>query len=310
VDPSDLVVSTSRQLARRGVDRSALSRLAARGDVVRVSPGAYAERRAWDELDDRQRFVAAARGIVATRPGELLISHRSAAVLHGLPVVGGLPRRLDSLRSDVGGGRSEASISAHRSTVPCEPVELGDFCLTSLERTLADVALAHPLVVSVPMLDHALFHSTTTLDAVEAELEPRRRHPGSKRALAALGLATAASQSPLESLVQVRCFEGGWERPEQQARLPLLSGRRAFVDCLWRSRARRAGPGLIVEADGRYKYGPVAQLMTGEEHWKEKVREDDLREQGFEFRRPTWDRAWSRTQFETMMRGTGVRRTC
>ncbi|WP_209561415.1 type IV toxin-antitoxin system AbiEi family antitoxin domain-containing protein [Frigoribacterium sp. PvP032] len=309
MDSSDLVIATSRQLARRGVDSSALSRLTARGELIRVSPGAYAERTAWGELGDRDRFVAVARGIVATRPGELLISHRSAAVLHGLPVVGGLPRRLDSLRSDVGGGRSETSIAAHRSAVLCEPVELGDFCLTSLERTLADVALAHPLVVSVAMLDHALFHGTTTLEAVEAELEPRRRHPGSKRALAALGVATAGSESPLESLVQVRCFEGGWERPEQQAPLPLLGGRRAFVDCLWRGRTRRAGPGLIVEADGRYKYGPTAQLMTGDEHWKDKVREDDLREQGFDFRRPTWDRAWSRSQFEAMMRGTGVRRT-
>jgi len=307
MEPSELVIATSGQLARRGVDRSAQSRLVARGELVRVSPGAYVEARSWDALGDRDRFVVAARGVVATRPGQLLVSHRSAAVLHGLPVVGGLPRRLDALRADVSGGRSETSVQSHRSRVPCGVVEIGDFCVTPLERTLVDVALAHPLVVSVPMLDHALAHESTTIAAVEAELDPRRRHPGARRAAAALGLATPASQSPLESLVQVRCFEGGWERPEQQVRLPLLSGRRAVVDCLWRTTTRTPGPGLIVEADGRYEYGPLAGPMTGEEHWKEKLREDDLREQGYDFRRPTWDRAWNRAQFEAMMRGTGVR---
>ena len=68
------------------------------------------------------------------------------------------------------------------------------------------------------------------------------------------------------------------------------------------------GPGLVLEADGRYKYGPEAELMTGDEHWDEKVREDDLREQGYDFRRPTWDRVWNRAAFEAMMRGTTVPR--
>jgi hypothetical protein len=48
--------------------------------------------------------------------------------------------------------------------------------------------------------------------------------------------------------------------------------------------------------------------MTGDEHWDEKVREDDLREQGYDFRRPTWDRVWNRAAFEAMMRGTTVPR--
>jgi len=308
VDPSDLVIATSRQLARRGVDRNAQSRLTRRGVLVRVAPGAYLEGDVWEALDTRGRFVARARAVVATRPRELVVSHRSAAVLFGLPVVGGLPDRLDALRTEVSGGRSEASIRAHRSTLPCDPVPIGDFWLTPLARTLVDVALAHSLIVSVPMIDHALLHGMVELDQLSDELERRPRHPGARRARAALGLGTPLSQSPLESLVQVRCFEGGWRRPEQQVRLRLLTGRRAEVDCLWRELPGSTGPGLVLEADGRYKYGPDAELMTGDEHWDEKVREDDLREQGYDFRRPTWDRVWNRAAFEAMMRGTTVPR--
>jgi len=310
VDASDVVIATSRQLARRGVDRNAQGRLARRGDLVRVAPGAYVDADAWAGLDDRGRFVLRARGVVATRPRDLLVSHRSAAVLHGLPIVGGLPDRVDALRSDVSGGRSESSIRAHRSTVPCDPVSVGEFWVTPLARTLVDVALTHSLVVSVPMIDHALLHGMLGRDELSDELARRSRHPGARRASSALGLSTPLSQSPLESLVQVRCFEGGWRRPEQQVHLRLLSGRRAEVDCLWRGLPRTPGPGLVLEADGRYKYGPVGEALTGDAHWAEKVREDDLREQGYDFRRPTWGRVWDRAAFEAMMRGTRVPRDC
>ena len=281
MDASDVVIATSRQLARRGVDRNAQGRLVRRGDLVRVAPGAYVDADAWAGLDDRGRFVLRARGVVATRPRDLLVSHRSAAVLHGLPIVGGLPDRVDALRSDVSGGRSESSIRAHRSTVPCDPVSVGEFWVTPLARTLVDVALTHSLVVSVPMIDHALLHGMLGRDELSDELARRSRHPGARRASS-----------------------------EQQVHLRLLSGRRAEVDCLWRGLPRTTGPGLVLEADGRYKYGPVGEALTGDAHWAEKVREDDLREQGYDFRRPTWGRVWDRAAFEAMIRGTRVPRDC
>jgi hypothetical protein len=303
MDAFDVSISTTAQLSRRGVDRNAQHRLVAKGFLVRITPGVYAEASEWLLLDDRERFVTRVRGVALSRPMPLLLSHRTAAVLHGLPLVGGLPLRVDSLRTTVNGGRSEATIHAHRTSHLPQVGQIDDLRVTSVSRTIVDVALSSPLVVSVPMADHALRGGQTTHQALQEELDPRRRHPGARRAAAALGLSTPASQSPLESIAQVRLYEGGWQRPRQQVPLPLLRGGTAFVDCLW------ADIDLVLEADGRYKYGPVAGLLSGEELWAEKRREDDLREQGFDFRRPTWDRVWRRTEFEAMMRGTRVPRS-
>jgi hypothetical protein len=303
MDAFDVSISTTAQLSRRGVDRNAQHRLVAKGFLVRITPGVYVEASEWLLLDDRERFVTRVRGVALSRPTPLLLSHRTAAVLHGLPLVGGLPLRVDSLRTTVNGGRSEATIHAHRTSHLPQVGQIDDLRVTSVSRTIVDVALSSPLVVSVPMADHALRGGQTTHQALQEELDPRGRHPGARRAAAALGLSTPASQSPLESIAQVRLYEGGWQRPRQQVPLPLLRGGTAFVDCLW------ADIDLVLEADGRYKYGPVAGLLSGEELWAEKRREDDLREQGFDFRRPTWDRVWRRTEFEAMMRGTRVPRS-
>ncbi|ROS51438.1 type IV toxin-antitoxin system AbiEi family antitoxin domain-containing protein [Frigoribacterium sp. PhB24] len=302
MNPFDVSLSTTAQLSRRGVDRNAQHRLTTAGVLVRITPGVYVDASDWALLDDRERFVTRVRGVALSRPTPLLISHRTAAVLHGLPLVGGLPSRVDSLRSTVNGGRSETTISAHRTSHLPQVGQVNDLRVTTVSRTVVDVALSSPLVVSVPMADHALRLGQTTHQTLHHELDARQHHPGARRAAAALGLSTPESQSPLESITQVRLHEGGWQRPRQQVRLPLLRGGAAHVDCFW------ADIDLVLEADGRYKYGPVTGLLSGEELWAEKRREDDLREQGFDFRRPTWDRVWRRTEFEAMMRGTRVPR--
>lgn len=302
MDPFDVSLSTTAQLTRRGIDRNAQHRLVATDVMVRITHGVYVDRSEWASLDTRERFVTRVRGVALSRPSPLLISHRTAAVLHGLPVVGGFPSRVDSLRSTVNGGRSESAIHAHRTSRLPDVDQVHDLRVTSLARTIVDVALSHPLVVSVPMMDHALRLGRIGLDDLREEHATRQRHPGARRAAAALGLCTPRSQFPLESITQVRLFEGAWQRPQQQVRLPLLRGGNAYVDCLW------ADLSLVLEADGRYKYGPIAGLLSGDELWAEKRREDDLREQGFDFRRPTWERVWNRSQFEAMMRCTGVPR--
>lgn len=298
MDPATTTLLTTAQLTRRGCDRNAQHRLVESGRLARIAPAVFVEMDDWNLLDDRGRAVVRTRGVALTRPRPLVVSHLTAALLHGLPIVGGLPPRVDSLRSDVSGGRSEASIRAHRSGSLPATVEIMGIQVTTLPRTLIDVALTSPLVVAVPMLDHSLHTASCTLDELRDEWAPRRTHPSARRAGAGLDLATPLSESPLESILQVRLFEGGWVRPRQQVRLPLLRGGNAFVDCLFEDQR------LVVEADGRFKYGPVAGLLTGDELWREKQREDDLREQGFDFRRPTWDRVWRRAAFESMMQGT------
>lgn len=103
-----------------------------------------------------------------------------------------------------------------------------------------------------------------------------RGWPGIRQAREAWQHADGRAESPLESRCRVWFRDGGLPEPELQ--VLLRAGQRlARVDFLFRQQR------TVVEADGRVKYDARSVL------WDEKVREDGLREEGFEVVRATWD---------------------
>ena len=69
-------------------ERAALYRAAARGRFVRVVRGVYVAADYWAGLGFEQRHLARMRAIHLLRPGTVF-SHLSAAIVWGIPVVGG-----------------------------------------------------------------------------------------------------------------------------------------------------------------------------------------------------------------------------
>ena len=149
--------------------------------------------------------------------------------------------------------------------------------VTTAARTVVDLARFRPYAEGVAIADAALHLGLTTNAQLIAVRDACRTWPGINRATKVIEAADAAAESPLESRSRVAFALGGLPTPVLQAVILLRNGGRARVDFLW------AQWRVIGEADGRLK------IQRPEDLWAEKLREDALRELGYEVVRWTWD---------------------
>jgi hypothetical protein len=224
-------------LLREGVHGSELSAAVRSGVVQRVHRGLYAGA----ELDAAGRVAAA---VLATRG---VASHRSAALLLGLPVFGAersvhvtvprgrAPRRLDGVVLH------QANLAAWERDRCC------GIAVTSPVRTLADLGRVLPLGEAVAVADAAL-----RLPLVhEADLRAvvsHARGPGAGKLQRAITLADARAESPPESLLRVALVRAGLPPTDLQLPIRDPGGQWAYRADLAYRPAR-----LLVEVDG-YAY--------------------------------------------------------
>jgi hypothetical protein len=271
------LVATTAQLVRRGVSRKVTRGRVARGRWVVPLRGTVAAVSA-DDLAADGREVAARREhalscIAATllNPGHV-IGARSAAVVRGLPTLNVPPR-------------PELYVPAHhpsRRAGACRSVFddvdqqlwLG-VPITGVARMVVDAARRDRrdgLVVA----DAVLREWLCTPAEIGAAIRAAARRPGIATARTVLALADARSESALESLARLAIVDEGLPLPELQVEIAVPALRRTYrVDMFWRAQR------LVVELDGRAK-------DNADELWREKRREDALRELGLRFLRLTW----------------------
>lgn len=237
---------------------------------VRVCRGAYYPRQLWDELDARARHALLVHAAVPQwREPAGVLSHWSAAALWGLPVIGRWPTRVHVTMRDKPRS-SQSGIQVHETFDPPEPVALGRFLVTSVARTVIDLARIRPLTQSLATADAALNLKLTNREALERiarTLPPGFR--GRQMAGLVVDLADGLAESPLESLSRAVMFEEGFPRPQLQVPLVDDSGMFGRGDFGW--------GGLIGECDGRMKYGSDFAADPVQAIWSEKQREDRVR---------------------------------
>ena len=245
--------------------------------LIPVHRGIYVPGDAWTSASPDARYLAKIRGVVQASAAPAVISHLSVAAMHELPLVRPWPERVHVLTPGALGGSSSRLIRSHREIRPVDTEVVDGITVTSLPSTLADVAIAYPLDVSVPMLDHALHRAgdegraESLMDGVWIARHLRGRVRGGAQADRAISFASRLAESPGESLSRVLIQRGGFARPDLQ-RSVLVEGRRNRVDFAW--------PGVIGEFDGRVKYlreqyrgGRTPDRVA----WDEKRREDAIR---------------------------------
>ncbi|MFC9559983.1 type IV toxin-antitoxin system AbiEi family antitoxin domain-containing protein [Agromyces sp. NPDC056965] len=292
-------------LRELGVHPSAVQRLERQGALVRVRSGVYAKHDDWRALspDDRYRRLVVATADAARHP--LVVSHRAAAAMHRLPMLGRSPTHVEAAAQHRDGGRRTAHVVARRAgPVPTAETIDGVAC-TSLLRTLIDVAVREPWVCSVPMLDAGLMRPGVTRGALKLELELIDPVRGRAKAAHAIEFADGRSGSPGESVSRVRIHELGFIAPELQMRFDDILGSFALVDFYWR------GIRLIGEFDGRLKYSrsrSVSGLDPAQVVYEEKLREDALRRRGERMVRWGWSTAWSPRDLHRLLTEFGVPR--
>lgn len=246
---------TTGQANAAGLSHRVLTRLVRHGLVLRTGHGVYrkpAEEPAaapvWVSRSEEHRSRCAE--LLLRRPGHA-ISHLSAALVHGLPVTlsGANLVEATSVERAAQSRREGGVLIHHCDSLENETVTIGGLRVTTLARTLADVARQHPFPVSVPLLDAAGRSGAVDLRDVEGVLAGQVRWTGRRRGFGALSLADIRRESWLESHSFVVLHVMGLPMPVPQ--VEVYDEERRFVgrlDGLLRE------DGVALECDGAAKY--------------------------------------------------------
>jgi len=281
--------------AADGSARERLARAARRGSLDRVRHGFYAEPEEWRAASPDARHLARIRAADAAARGRPVFGGESAALLHGIPLLGGPPIR-PVVIVPPGGARSTAPVRRmQRALTRGEITTVAGVVVTTPARTAVDLAFAGPPLRATIAVSHVRRHCGVSLAALSALAAARGAVPGARRAMAALRASTGLADSPLETLVLSRLRDLGFAEPVQQFPVSTIEGE-FRVDFAWDDGR------LVLEADGRMKY------LDEDALWAEKRREDAIRERCAAFARASWDDAWAGSELARKLERLGVPR--
>ncbi|MDT0202581.1 type IV toxin-antitoxin system AbiEi family antitoxin domain-containing protein [Nocardioides sp. AE5] len=278
---------TRRQALEAGYTERELRTLTGhRGRWHTVRRGVYIRREEWESHDARtgqaHRLVLAAH---LTMNRDHVISHGSAALLHGLPMLDPRDGLVHITRPGVTGSRTEHAVKHHSAAYSAEQVVLLDGVpALDLARTAVDIGREHGTLHGVVVADAALQLGATRKDLWNA-IEPMACWPHVTAARAGIELCDPGAESPGETMLRTLIVEIGLGPVETQFAVP-VGDRICYADM-------RAGR-LLFEFDGRAKYrridqGGFATADPGELVFAEKVREDGMRGVGFGVARVIWE---------------------
>ncbi len=295
-------------------ERSAFFARARQGQLIAIYRGVYVEATYWQSMDLNARYRVRVKAASLLAPSETVFSHQSAAALWRLPSVGPWPVKAHVLAPVSAGGRSTGVFERHTIGVPSDAATIEGVPVTSLARTVVDLASRESFGHSVTVADAALRRATHPVEGLPAvsvsredfsrELESIPLRHGSVRAARVVAFADGAADRPGESMSRVGMHLSRLTPPQLQVVLTGASGRVYIVDFWWPEF------NMIGEFDGRGKYSDP-QFLRGKTPeqvlYDEKLREDDLRAAGHGMTRWNWAVAISPSRLRTHLIATGIR---
>ncbi len=308
-------IQLSRSYSLVGADGRSLRREHAAGTVTRLRRGVYASAELWEGLDDHRRYLMRMRAAVDTRTGDAVFGFESAAAVWGLPIIGRWPEAVHVFPTDGRRRTSRNGVVWHTSALAEQDiVELDGVLVTSLLRTLLDLARTASFISAVTTLDAGLRRgagasgSMADAERVRDELNDRLAECGSgrgtSRARRAIDFASPLPDSPGESASRVTMHLCGFPAPVLQFPLVDRNGTVWHADFAW-PRFR-----LLGEFDGHVKYTRGAFThgkSMNEVVWAEKQREDLMRGQGYGMARWLWKDALRAPLLASTLREAGLR---
>lgn len=274
--PDNHVIRRSALAARLGEDEIRLRRET--GALRSVWRGAVHLGPAPD--DELERYRLKIRGAVAVGGNGRVVSHESAAALHGIPLLRPDMTTVHFTSSKT--GRTGDKIHIHRDNLPDEQVMSVDNArVTTPARTVADVARLGTFEQAVCCLDSGL-RSGITHAEIQAVVASSIKMKGIRQLRQALSMADARSESVGESFSRATMIAVGLPLPDLQ--VTILDGDGRFVargDFGWDDK-------VIGEFDGKVKYSGQFGTPASETVVDEKRREDAIRRTGRLVVRWTW----------------------
>jgi hypothetical protein len=274
------------------------------GALIRVGHGAFVTRAAWEQANRRERHVARATAAHTVAP-RTVVSHASAAIVHGLPWIVPVPERVTVIDPCRHTGQRTRFTDKAAGAAQCErAVLVGELPLTSLVDTVVDVALRYDRGRALAVAD-AVLRRGVPRAALDAELAARGSVRAHRRARQVLELSSGASESAGESITHLAMRDVGCPDPVQQHEFRDALGLIGRVDFWFPDQ------GVVVEFDGLVKYrdrtmrrGRSAEDVV----IAEKIREDRLRALDDVRRvvRPVWRDVTPGGRFPVMLADAGL----
>ncbi|HRQ00061.1 MAG TPA: hypothetical protein PK781_06335, partial [Terrimesophilobacter sp.] len=298
--PHDQLIFARHLLSQ--TERATLRRQARDGELASVSRGVYLDSRTWAAMDRHERYRTRIAAVLARLDPDTVVSHASAAALWRLPWVSAWPTKVHIVTEPAPGGRSDTDVFRHTTGVTASHELIDGIRVTSLARTVADVARTADFGTAVTVADAALRRQQHPHSGIPRAAPSRHElleqladiplHQGVVKARRAIEFADGRADRPGESMSRVSIHRARLEAPQLQERMRGQSGRAWQVDFWWPSF------NVIGEFDGKWKYtdpefmnGRTAQQVLLDE----KDREDDLRGANHGFVRWDWPVAVSPT---------------
>lgn len=158
--------------------------------------------------------------------------------------------------------------------------------MTNVARTVIDIARTCGFDEGVVAADHAMRQGWVRREDLQASAARAARRSGIRTAHQVVAFADPGAATVGESRSRIAMDRQGLPAPELQ--FPVTSHEGivfAYTDFRWR------GYRTLGEFDGAGKYGRglLAGRHPGDAVYQEKLREDRIREQGFNVVRWTWD---------------------
>lgn len=251
------------------------------GDLVRMRHGVYATRTAvaWAADDPRRLHALDVLAVTASVGRDSVASHHSAAVIHGLDLLGSAPpgvvtlTRPPSRRSSR--PRSDGIVFHAAALAPEHVTKCWGASVTTVPRTIVDLGRTLPFMDAVVVADSALRLGKVGKPQLFRVADSCGQWPGVAKARRAVQFSDDRAESVLESCARVVFYERGLEPPELQAEFR-GEGYVYRGDFYW---ARHR---TIAEADGMAKYEEPGRA-------RDQIRRDRLlRDAGYKVVHFTW----------------------
>jgi hypothetical protein len=282
----ELGIRWRRSLLARGVADGELRRWLRTGELVALRRGAYAVEGALPAGDPAARHRLQVFAALPSLARNAVVSHMSAAVMHGIPLWAVALDRVHVTRPRRSGARVATGLHVHSAALDRDEVVMVEGVpVTSPSRTVADLGRWLRFEPAVVVVDAALHRGLVTADDLAIAVARAARRPGIGAARRAIAFGDPLSESVGESRSRVKIMEAGLPTPHLQHEVVSSSGFFVGKVDFWWEGMRTVG-----EFDGRVKYGKLLRpgQSPGDAVFAEKVREDRLRAEGLTVVRWIW----------------------
>jgi hypothetical protein len=273
-----------RDAVTSGWSDDELGRLVRAGALSRLRRGAYVDSVLPQDAAARHRLLIRATIAGLRRPA--IVSHQSAAVLHGPPLWDVPLDRVHVTRTPRAWNDSSGSLCCHVARLRDDEVtEVDGPAVTAPVRTALDLARSLPHEAAVVALDAGLHLGLLSHEVLRGRLFDIAGTPGCRSASRAIAAADGRSESVGESRSRVILHR--WKLPPSSLQYEIRSWDGELVgrsDFAWESDR------LVGEFDGKVKYGRLLRpgQDPGDAVFEEKRREDAIRDENWGVVRWVW----------------------